>query len=137
MVKNQVGRPAAKTDNRAKLMTVACKLFVANDDDKVSICAISAQEHSDPGLIRYYFKSKLGLFNTMLKETSAPLLEQFSVVTSQLPHIIMQTCYRIATMDISITPEFMQHLAEQSNPLLHHGIITKKTTIKDDLNDQQ
>ncbi|HEY5714960.1 MAG TPA: TetR/AcrR family transcriptional regulator, partial [Psychromonas sp.] len=218
--KNQVGRPATKTDNRAKLITAARKLFVANDYDKVSIRAIAAQENLDPGLIRYYFKSKLGLFNAMLKETSAPLMEQFGAVGSKLndatPHIIMQTYYRImsqnpdfpklvyriasmqptdvnqelrnilkdilqpqnlnlfsrlkdngildgnvdpkcahlsffsmlifpflipdlfkSAMDISITPEFMEHLAEQNNQLLHHGMITRQPVNKDDLNDQQ
>ncbi|MFT4836889.1 MAG: hypothetical protein ACJAYB_003294 [Psychromonas sp.] len=39
-------------------------------------------------------------------------------------------------MDISITPEFMEHLAELNNQLLHQGMIARKTTNKDDLNDQ-
>ncbi|PKH04475.1 TetR/AcrR family transcriptional regulator [Psychromonas sp. MB-3u-54] len=212
MVKNQVDRPATKTDNRAKVMTVACKLFVANDYDKVSIRAIATQENLDPGLIRSYFKSKLGLFKTMLKETSAPLLAQFNAVDSQLnkatPYLVMQTYYRImsqnpdfpklvyriasmqptklnqelknilkdilqpknlnlfsrlkdngildnnvdpkcaylsffsmmifpflipdlfkSAMDISITPEFMEHLAEQNNPLLHQAEKTPTRTI--------
>jgi AcrR family transcriptional regulator len=108
MVKDQVGRPATKTNNRAKLMTVACKLFVANDDDKISICAIAAQENLDPSLIRYYFKSKLGLFNAMLKETFAPLLAQFNSVDSELndltPYIAMQTYYRITSHDPDFPP---------------------------------
>jgi hypothetical protein len=65
MVKNQVGRPATKTDNRTKLITVACKRFVANDYDKVSMRAIATQENLDPGLIRYYLKSKLGMFSRL------------------------------------------------------------------------
>ena len=219
MIKNQVGRPATKTDNRAKLMTAARTLFVVNDYNKVSIRAIAAEANLDPGLIRYYFKSKLGLFNAMLKEISAPLMAQFSVVGNQLndatPYIIMQTYYRImsqnpdfpklvfriasmqptdvnqelknilkdilqpknlnlfsrlqdngtlddnvdpkcaylsflsmmifpflipdlfkSAMDISITPEFMEHLAEQNNQLLHQGIVTRQTTNKDSSNEQ-
>ncbi|MFT6925116.1 MAG: AcrR family transcriptional regulator [Psychromonas sp.] len=219
MIKNHVGRPATKTDNRAKLITAARTLFVVNDYDKVSIRAIAAQANLDPGLIRYYFKSKLGLFNAMLKEISDPLMAQFSVVADQLsdetPYIIMQSYYRIMShnpdfpkliyriasmqptdvnqelknilknilqpknlnlfsrlqnngilddnvdpkcaylsffsmmifpflmpnlfktaMDITIAPEFMEHLAEQNNQLLHQGIFTSKTTNKDDLNDQ-
>jgi len=219
MVKNQVGRPATKTDNRAKLITAARTLFVANDFNKVSIRAIAAQANLDPGLIRYYFKSKLGLFNTMFKETSAPLIKQFGVVNSHLNdatlYSIMQTYYQImsqnpdfpklvyriasmqptdvnqelknvlkdilqpqnlnlfsrlkengilgenvdpkcahlsffsmmvfpflipdlfkSAMDISTTPEFMEHLAEQNNQLLHHGLIARQATNKDDLHDQ-
>jgi AcrR family transcriptional regulator len=65
MVKNQVGRPATKMHNRTKLITVACKRFNANGYDKLSMRAIATQKNLDPGLIHYYFKSKLGMFSRL------------------------------------------------------------------------
>lgn len=139
MGKNQVGRPATKTDNRAKLIKVARKLFVANDDDKVSISAIAAQENLDSGLIRYYFKSKFGLLSRLKDHgilddnLKCALLSFFSMLI--FPYLIPDLFKSVR--DISIIPEFMAHLAEQNNQLLDHGMITRQATNKDDLNDQQ
>jgi AcrR family transcriptional regulator len=104
--KNNVGRPTNKEDNRAKLLNAALILFVNNDYHKVSLRAIALKANLDPGLIRYYFKSKLGLFCALVKETAQPVLTQFSSVSKKLnndsPAQLMQTYYQV----MSANPNF-------------------------------
>ena len=97
--KNNVGRPKNKEDNRAKLLTTALTLFVNDDYHRVSLRAIALAANLDPGLIRYYFKSKLGLFCALVKETAEPVKAQFTSLNNKLspdsPAQLMQTYYRV------------------------------------------
>lgn len=98
-IKKPVGRPKNKVDNRAKLIKAAQLLFVSNDYDKVSIRAIARQAEVDPGLIRYYFQSKLGLFSAMISETAEPVTKQLKTMSLKLnkssPEALMQTYYQV------------------------------------------
>lgn len=123
-IKKQAGRPTTNADNRASLIAAAQLLFIANDYDKVSIRAIAREADLDPGLIRYYFQSKLGLFSTMISETVAPVSRQLAAmaqeVTALSPEILMQTYYQV----MSQNPHF---------PKLIYRILSMKKT---DLNQQ-
>ncbi|MCG6200656.1 TetR/AcrR family transcriptional regulator [Psychromonas antarctica] len=102
-IKREAGRPKIKVDNRAKLITAALLLFVSDDYDKVSVRAIASQADLDPGLIRYYFQSKLGLFTAMINETVEPVTKQLSAIDQKLnastAEQLMQIYYQVMSQN--------------------------------------
>lgn len=129
--KNNVGRPTNKEDNRAKLLTVALGLFVNNDYHKVSLRAIALQANLDPGLIRYYFKSKLGLFCALVKESAEPVQAQFTSVSSKLspdsPAQLMQTYYRVMSENPNF-PKLIFRIASMPKSQVNTELLNVLTT---------
>ncbi|WP_104399990.1 TetR/AcrR family transcriptional regulator [Vibrio penaeicida] len=74
----KVGRPAEKTDAREKLILEARKLFTLHPYEKVSTRLLSEKAGVNMAMIRYYFGSKDGLFEAMLRETLAPMKKHVS-----------------------------------------------------------
>lgn len=96
----KIGRPSNDDDKRGKLLSVANKLFVLYDYDKVSIRSIATEAGVDSALIRYYFQSKLGLFTAMVQEAAAPILKQLhkgskATITADSPSELLTTYYRV------------------------------------------
>lgn len=79
----QPGRPKGDSDTRARLIHAARCLFVAQPYTKVSTRMIAAHADTNAAMIRYYFVDKAGLFESMIKETFGPLLEQMRQILSE------------------------------------------------------
>ncbi|MBY7896788.1 TetR/AcrR family transcriptional regulator [Vibrio fluvialis] len=98
MSTRKAGRPQQPTDVRELLLRQAKELFTVMDYDKVSTRLIAQKAQVDIGMIRYYFGSKGGLFETMLRETLAPMKEQIDHLLADSNHQnlteVMRTYYR-------------------------------------------
>ncbi|MGI0119087.1 TetR/AcrR family transcriptional regulator [Zooshikella sp. RANM57] len=93
------GRPKGDSDARQRLITAALALFGNQPFNNVSTRQLAREAGVDAALIRYYFGSKLGLFEQMLRETLEPVLERLraqpqAAFPSDLTSL-MQTYYRI------------------------------------------
>jgi AcrR family transcriptional regulator len=77
------GRPKGDSDTRARLIHAARCLFVAQPYTKVSTRLLASHAGTNAAMIRYYFVDKAGLFESMIKETFGPLLEQMRQILSQ------------------------------------------------------
>ncbi|USD64943.1 TetR/AcrR family transcriptional regulator [Vibrio sp. SCSIO 43136] len=69
----KVGRPSQDIDTREALIHSARELFSIMPYEKVSTRLIAEKAGVNIALIRYYFGSKVGLFETMIRETIAPM----------------------------------------------------------------
>ncbi|ENU5815793.1 TetR/AcrR family transcriptional regulator [Vibrio fluvialis] len=98
MSTRKAGRPQQPTDVRELLLQHAKELFTVMDYDKVSTRLIAQKAQVDIGMIRYYFGSKGGLFETMLRETLAPMKEPIDHLLADSNHQnlteVMRTYYR-------------------------------------------
>ena len=98
MSTRKAGRPQQPTDVRELLLQHAKELFTVMDYDKVSTRLIAQKAQVDIGMIPYYFGSKGGLFETMLRETLAPMKEQIDHLLADSNHQnlteVMRTYYR-------------------------------------------
>ncbi|MGF1700666.1 TetR family transcriptional regulator [Photobacterium makurazakiensis] len=95
----KAGRPVGESDARERLIDEARKLFVILPYSKVSTRMIAARAEVNVALIRYYFANKAGLYETMLRETIAPIRAQLEIVQSKGDFDslgdLMRTYYRI------------------------------------------
>jgi len=66
------GRPQQTTQVRDALIDHARVLFISHPYEKVSTRRVANCAGVNMGMIRYYFNSKAGLFETMLRETLTP-----------------------------------------------------------------
>lgn len=74
----KAGRPAAATqehNTRHNLLVQARLLFSELGYERVTTRMIAQAAGVNAGMIRYYFVDKAGLFEAMLRETIAPLLQ--------------------------------------------------------------
>ncbi|MDN3681623.1 TetR/AcrR family transcriptional regulator [Vibrio tapetis subsp. quintayensis] len=74
----KAGRPLEKTDARASLVFHARELFSSMPYEKVSTRMLAEKAGVNMAMIRYYFGSKDGLFETMLRETMEPMKQHVS-----------------------------------------------------------
>ncbi len=108
----KVGRPSDSIDARQKLIEHARELFTVMAYDKVSTRLIASRAGVNVAMIRYYFGSKEGLFETMVRETFEPMKKQIQLMThdsSQKNFIdIMRTYYR----EMFKVPQFPRLIAQ-------------------------
>ncbi|MBD1555516.1 TetR/AcrR family transcriptional regulator [Vibrio sp. S9_S30] len=71
----KVGRPVEPIDARGRLILEARKLFTLHPYEKVSTRLLAEKADVNMAMIRYYFGSKDGLFEAMIRETLAPMKE--------------------------------------------------------------
>ncbi|QSX40832.1 TetR/AcrR family transcriptional regulator [Shewanella cyperi] len=71
------GRPKGDSDARVRLIHAARQLFSQRSFQGVSTREIAREAEVDAAMIRYYFGSKSGLFEHMVRETMAPVLARF------------------------------------------------------------
>lgn len=62
-------------DVRSRLLTAALDCFLADEYHKVITRTIAEKAGANIAMIRYYFGSKEGLYEEMIRETLAPLLD--------------------------------------------------------------
>lgn len=102
----RAGRPTQNIDARDALILNARELFMAMPYDKVSTRLVAQKAGVNAAMIRYYFGSKEGLFETMLRDTLEPMKHQlqqmFSVGSQQSFIDIMRTYYQ----EMHKTPHF-------------------------------
>ncbi|GHA65358.1 TetR/AcrR family transcriptional regulator [Photobacterium aphoticum] len=95
----KAGRPTGASDARERLIEEARRLFVSLPYSKVSTRMIAARADVNVALIRYYFGHKAGLYETMLRETMAPVQQQLQTMMTQGDFAsivdLLRTYYRI------------------------------------------
>ncbi|GAL06997.1 transcriptional regulator TetR family [Photobacterium aphoticum] len=95
----KAGRPTGASDARERLIEEARRLFVSLPYSKVSTRMIAARADVNVALIRYYFGHKAGLYETMLRETMAPIQQQLQTMMTQGDFAsivdLLRTYYRI------------------------------------------
>ena len=75
------GRPKGGSDARARLIEAALSLFGNRAFQTISTREIAREAGVDASLIRYYFGSKSGLFEQMVRETIEPVLTRFRALS--------------------------------------------------------
>lgn len=80
--RKQPGRPPAAADQtvRQQLLAAARSLFAQQGYDAISIRKVADAAQVNPAMIHYYFGSKEGLYEAMLTDTFAPLMERLGTV---------------------------------------------------------
>jgi TetR/AcrR family transcriptional regulator len=80
--RKQPGRPPASGDQtvRQQLLAAARGLFAQQGYHAISTRQVAEAAKVNPAMIHYYFGSKEGLYEAMLADTFAPLIERLSAV---------------------------------------------------------
>lgn len=108
----KAGRPSTTIDVREQLICQARELFTVMPYDKVSTRLVATRAGVNAAMIRYYFGSKEGLFETMLRETLAPMKRQMQILfkeSSQQNFIdLMKTYYQ----EMIKVPQFPRLVAQ-------------------------
>ncbi|OBU18429.1 TetR family transcriptional regulator [Photobacterium aquimaris] len=101
--KRASGRPNIDINARQLLIVHARELFSVMAYDKVSTRMIAQKSGVNVAMIRYYFNSKEGLFEAMVRETLAPiqiLIQQLLVEKNTTSLFdLMRTYYRVMTLN--------------------------------------
>jgi AcrR family transcriptional regulator len=112
------GRPKGETQTRAALIDAAQGCFLHNSYDRVSIRELARRAGVDAAMIRYYFDSKAGLFETMVRETIAPVAFVFKHdVKNQKdsPEALMRAYYRMMERTPALPRLIFQALNQQDS----------------------
>ncbi|WP_299685621.1 TetR/AcrR family transcriptional regulator [uncultured Vibrio sp.] len=115
MTARKPGRPQQTLDVRQLLIEHARDLFVVQPYDKVSTRLIAERAGVNIAMIRYYFGSKAGLFEAMLRETLRPMQVQMQRLVEESSHEnfldLMRTYYR----EMVKIPKFPRLVAQVMN----------------------
>ncbi|WKE67355.1 TetR/AcrR family transcriptional regulator [Gallaecimonas kandeliae] len=79
----KAGRPKGDSDARTRLIAAALTLFSSQAFQNVSTRQLAREAGVDAAMIRYYFGSKLGLFEQMVRETLEPVRAKFRAQSLQ------------------------------------------------------
>ncbi|MCG9596097.1 TetR/AcrR family transcriptional regulator [Vibrio sp. Isolate25] len=111
----KAGRPSTKIDVRAKLIHHSRELFTMMAYDKVSTRLVAKRAGVNVAMIRYYFGSKEGLFETMIRETLQPMKHQIRTLIADSNQKnffdLMRTYYR----EMIKIPQFPRLIAQVMN----------------------
>lgn len=111
-----LGRPKGNSDARQRLITAALNLFSHSSYPTVSTREIAREAEVDAALIRYYFGSKAGLFEQMVRETLEPVLARLREISAAEPPNnvgeLMQTYYRVMAPNPGLPRLIMRVLQE-------------------------
>jgi AcrR family transcriptional regulator len=119
----RMGRPKQSDKHqdsaRKSLISAAKRCFAEQGFDKVSIRKIALSAGVDAAMIRYYFGSKAGLFEAVIKETLAPVIDQFQADidpnSPPNPLLLMQTYYRMIANNPMLPKLILPVLSQQDN----------------------
>lgn len=108
----KVGRPSDNIDAREKLIHHARELFVVMAYDKVSTRMIATKAGVNVAMIRYYFGSKEGLFETMLRETLSPIQKQLQALIADNSEKNFLDIMRTYYQEMIKVPQFPRLVAQ-------------------------
>jgi AcrR family transcriptional regulator len=112
------GRPKGDPQTRAALVDAARACFLHNAYERVSIRELSRRANVDAAMIRYYFGSKAGLFETMVRETIAPVAQILKHNLScelHSPEELMQAYYQMMAANPALPRLIFQVLNNQND----------------------
>lgn len=85
-MKATAGRPKGHSGARDALIEAARSCFTLKGYERVSTRELARKAGVDAAMIRYYFGSKAGLFEVMVRDTIAPVLEAFKHYNAAQSH---------------------------------------------------
>lgn len=120
----RIGRPKQSANQqdsaRNNLIAAAKRCFSEHGFDKVSTRKIALSAGVDAAMIRYYFGSKVGLFEATIEETLAPVIEQFQAdIDPNMPPnplTLMQTYYRMIANNPMLPKLILPVISQQDSP---------------------
>lgn len=115
MATRKAGRPQQTLDVRAALIQHARDLFVVQPYDKVSTRLIADRAGVNIAMIRYYFGSKAGLFEAMLRETLRPMQVQMQKLVQDSNHENFLDLMRTYYKEMVKVPKFPRLIAQVMN----------------------
>ena len=115
MATRKAGRPQDTLDVRAALIQHARDLFVVQPYDKVSTRLIAERAGVNIAMIRYYFGSKAGLFEAMLRETLRPMQLQMQKLVQDSNHENFLDLMRTYYKEMVKVPKFPRLIAQVMN----------------------
>ncbi|CAK1737262.1 transcriptional regulator /TetR family transcriptional regulator [Vibrio crassostreae] len=115
MTARKAGRPQKNLDVRQLLIEHARDLFVVLPYDKVSTRLIAERAGVNIAMIRYYFGSKAGLFEAMLRETLRPMQLQMQRLVEEGSHESFLDLMRTYYKEMVKVPKFPRLLAQVMN----------------------
>jgi AcrR family transcriptional regulator len=121
-------RPKGSSDARQRLIIAALSLFSYRSYPTVSTREIAREAGVDAALIRYYFGSKAGLFEQMVRETLEPVLARLCEISAtQAPNNmseLMQTYYRVMAPNPGLPRLIMRVLQEGDGTEPYHIMLS-------------
>ncbi|KPL93277.1 TetR/AcrR family transcriptional regulator [Vibrio splendidus] len=115
MTARKAGRPQNNLDVRQLLIEHARDLFVVQPYDKVSTRLIADRAGVNIAMIRYYFGSKAGLFEAMLRETLRPMQLQMQRLVEESSHENFLDLMRTYYKEMVKVPKFPRLIAQVMN----------------------
>ncbi|UPR52494.1 TetR/AcrR family transcriptional regulator [Vibrio cyclitrophicus] len=115
MTARKAGRPQKNLDVRQLLIEHARDLFVVQPYDKVSTRLIAERAGVNIAMIRYYFGSKAGLFEAMLRETLRPMQLQMQRLVEESSHENFLDLMRTYYKEMVKVPKFPRLIAQVMN----------------------
>ncbi len=115
MTARKAGRPQNNLDVRQLLIEHARDLFVVHPYDKVSTRLIADRVGVNIAMIRYYFGSKAGLFEAMLRETLRPMQLQMQRLVEESSHENFLDLMRTYYKEMVKVPKFPRLIAQVMN----------------------
>jgi len=94
-----------KADNREKILACAIHLFYQKGYDAVGVQEIATAAGVTKPTLYYYFKSKLGLLEALLKECCEPLCSRLETVAGQYQGEPGETLYNLACAFVDIAKQ--------------------------------
>lgn len=111
----KVGRPNENTQAREKLIFHARELYMAMPYEKVSTRLVAEHAGVNVAMIRYYFGSKQGLFETVIRETMEPINQQMKAFIKLASHETLIGLMRAYYKTMVNAPEFPRLIAQIMN----------------------
>ncbi|WP_428773071.1 TetR/AcrR family transcriptional regulator [Vibrio sp.] len=108
----KAGRPSEETHARQRLIENARQLFTSTAYHKVSMRRVAEQAGVNSALVHYYFGSKEGLFEAMLRETLAPMLSKMRTLLDDQSQSNLADLMRTYTEEMSKVPQLPRLIAQ-------------------------
>ncbi len=124
----KAGRPRKQTQVREKLIFHARELFVVMPYDKVSTRLIAEKANVNVAMIRYYFGSKEGLFEAMIRESIKPIQQNMvKLVNAGGKESLtgLMTLYYKTMINIPLFPKLIARMMSMPESELQRVIVEK------------
>lgn len=113
------GRPKGSSDARQQLIDAARGLFIELPYEKVSTRLIAQRAGVNSALIRYYFTSKAGLYEQMLREALQPIRNLMQQQENQSPsqqtlEAFMRAYYQVMAPNPDLPRLIFRVMSDQS-----------------------